>query len=182
MANKIFEKAEQLSLFGDDEPCFDYYDENGVEKRCKLGDIWQLGEHRLMCGDSTDEKEVDRLLNGNKIDMVFTDPPYNVSFNGRSGKFNVIINDNLSEKEFNIFILKFIDIIKKLNPPIYYIWCNWKFYGILQEKLPYKNCIVWAKNVFGLGEGYRHQHEFCLFNGKIDEDIKKEQQRNSKML
>ncbi|MBR3213583.1 MAG: site-specific DNA-methyltransferase, partial [Methanosphaera sp.] len=65
-------------------------------------------------------------------------------------------------------------IIQKINPQVYYIWCNWKFYGTLQEKLPYKNCIVWAKNVFGLGKGYRHQHEFCLFNGDVDKEITNE--------
>ena len=144
------------------------------EPKAKLGDIYQLGNHRLMCGDSTNENDVKKLMNNDKADMLFTDPPYNVAFNGRSGNFEVIANDNLSDEEFNIFINKIINIIKKINPPIYYIWCNWKFYGILQEKLEYKNCIVWAKNVFGLGKGYRHQHEFCLFNGTIDSEIKNE--------
>lgn len=144
------------------------------EPKAKLGDIYQLGNHRLMCGDSTNIDDAEKLMNGNKVDMVFTDPPYNVSFNGRSGNFEVIENDNLSDKDFKKFINKTIEIIKKINPSIYYIWCNWKFYGVLQEKLEYKNCIVWAKNVFGLGKGYRHQHEFCLFNGKIDEEIKNE--------
>ena len=60
------------------------------------------------------------------------------------------------------------------KPKAYYIWCNWKFYGILQKDLQYKSCIVWAKNVFGMGNNYRHQHEFCLFNGSIDSEIKNE--------
>ena len=132
------------------------------EPKSKYGDVYQLGNHRLMCGDSTNIDDVAKLMNGNKIDMIFTDPPYNVSFNGRSGKFDVIKNDNLSENEFSDFINETINTIKYINAPIYYIWCNWKFYGILQEKLDYKSCIVWAKNVFGLGKGYRHQHEFCL--------------------
>jgi site-specific DNA-methyltransferase (adenine-specific) len=140
----------------------------------KYGEIYQLGNHKLICGDSTIQEDVEKLMNGFKADMVFTDPPYNVAFNGRSGKFDVIENDNLSEKDFEEFINKSIDIIKFLNPPTYYIWCNWKFYGILQEKLKYKSCIVWAKNVFGMGNGYRHQHEFCLFNGTIDDHIKNE--------
>ena len=140
----------------------------------KLGDIWQLGRHRLMCGDSTDKATVEKLMNGAKADMVFTDPPYNVAFNGRSGNFDVIENDNLSNDEFETFINATIDVIKHINAPICYIWCNWKFYGILQDKLDYNACIVWAKNVFGLGVGYRHQHEFCLFNGEIDGSIKNE--------
>lgn len=144
------------------------------EPKTKLGDIYQLGRHRVMCGDSTNLNDVDKLMDGNKVDMVFTDPPYNVSFNGRSGKHDVIKNDNLSTSDFENFITEVCNTIKSLDPKVYYIWCNWNFYGILQGKLDYKTCIVWAKNVFGMGNGYRHQHEFCLFNGKIDEEIKNE--------
>ena len=138
------------------------------------GDVWVLGRHRLMCGDSTSIDAVDKLMDGNKVDLVFTDPPYNVAFNGRSGKHDVIKNDNLSDEAFADFIDGTIATIKSVDPKAYYIWCNWNFYGILQGKLEYKSCIVWAKNVFGMGQGYRHQHEFCLFHGKIDEAIKNE--------
>lgn len=138
------------------------------------GDVWVLGNHRLMCGDSTSIDTVDKLMGGHKVDMLFTDPPYNVAFNGRSGKHDVIKNDNLSDNDFSTFIDDVIQTIKTIDPPIYYIWCNWNFYGILQNQLEYKTCVVWAKNVFGLGNGYRHQHEFCLFNGKIDGHIKNE--------
>lgn len=152
----------------------DDYDESTAEARCKLGDLWQLGNHRLICGDSTDVNVVDRLMGGQKADMVFTDPPYNVAFNGRSGKFDVIENDNIDDEEFEQLITASCGIIKILDPASYYVWCNWKFYGLLQKQLEFKSCIVWAKNVFGMGNGYRHQHEFCLFNGKIDESIKNE--------
>ena len=145
-----------------------------VEPKTKLGDIYILGNHRLMCGDSTSIDAVERLMDGNTVDLLFTDPPYNVAFNGRSGKHDVIKNDNLSESDFEAFIGEVCNTIKAIDPKVYYIWCNWKFYGILQGKLDYKTCIVWAKNVFGMGNGYRHQHEFCLFNGKIDEIIKNE--------
>lgn len=144
------------------------------EPKTKLGDIYILGNHRLMCGDSTSITDVEKLMDGNPVDLIFTDPPYNVAFNGRSGKHDVIKNDNLSESDFAVFIDEVCNTIKALNPKAYYIWCNWNFYGILQGKLDYKTCIVWAKNVFGMGQGYRHQHEFCLFNGKIDEVIKNE--------
>ena len=140
----------------------------------KEGDVWILGKHRLMCGDSTSIDAVDKLMDGKKADMVFTDPPYNVAFNGRSGKHDVIKNDNLSDDDFGSFIDGVINTIQAVDPKVYYIWCNWKFYGALQGRLGYKACIVWAKNVFGMGNGYRHQHEFCLFNGKIDEQIKNE--------
>jgi DNA modification methylase len=145
-----------------------------VDAITKLGDLWLLGEHRVLCGDATKTEDVERLMDGEKAQLLFTDPPYNVGFNGRSGKHEIIKNDNLSKEDFESFIQGVCNTIKKINPDAYYIWCNWNFYGILQEKLSYKTCIVWAKNVFGLGVGYRHQHEFCLFNGKIDEEIKNE--------
>lgn len=145
--------------------------ENQITKR---GDIWLLGNHRLMCGDSTMIDDVEKLMSGEKADMVFTDPPYNVAFNGRSGKHEVIKNDKLSESDFKSFIEGFVQCLKVVNPKDYYIWCNWKFYGLLQELIDYKSCIVWAKNVFGMGNNYRHQHEFCLFNGNIDKHIKNE--------
>lgn len=138
------------------------------------GDVWLLGNHRLMCGDSTSIDAVDKLMDGKSVDIIFTDPPYNVAFNGRSGKHDVIKNDNLPEAEFTDFIGEVCSVISSINAKAVYVWCNWKFYGELQGRLPYKACIVWAKNVFGLGRGYRHQHEFCLFNGSVDDAIKNE--------
>ena len=152
----------------------DYEIPNEINTDIVLGDLFEIGEHRLLCGDSTDSDQVAKLMNGEKADMVFTDPPYNVAFNGRSGKFDVIENDDLPENEFEDLIDGFASILNILQPRNYYVWCNWKFYGILQSKLDFKACIVWAKNVFGLGRGYRHQHEFCLFNGKLDEGINNE--------
>jgi len=140
----------------------------------KLGDIYQLGNHRLMCGDSTSVDAVETLLQGQRADMVFTDPPYNVAFNGRSGKFDVIKNDNLPDDQFAQFIQDWLQTFEAFRPNSYYICCNWAFYGILQSALKPKACIVWAKNVFGLGRGYRHQHEFIVFDGLIDPDIKNE--------
>lgn len=140
----------------------------------KKGDLYILGNHRLLCGDSTNILHVEKLMDGSKADMVFTDPPYNVAFNGRSGKFDIIKNDDLSEDSFDELITGMVEIINILKPNHYYVWCNWKLYATLQTKLPFKGCIVWAKNVFGLGIGYRHQHEFCLFNAKIDKHIKNE--------
>ena len=139
-----------------------------------LGDVWLLGNHRLMCGDSTSIDAVEKLMAGQKADMVFTDPPYNVAFNGRSGKFDVIKNDNLSDDQFAKFINDWLQTFEAFRPNSYYICCNWAFYGILQTTLKPKACIVWAKNVFGLGRGYRHQHEFIIFDGLIDASIKNE--------
>jgi DNA modification methylase len=138
------------------------------------GDVWVLGRHRLMCGDSTSIDAIEKLMGGIRPDMIFTDPPYNVAFNGRSGKHDVIKNDDLADADFDKFIDEVCQTIISIDPKVYYVWCNWKFYAALQTRLPYKACIVWAKNVFGMGNGYRHQHEFCLFNGKIDEVVKNE--------
>lgn len=163
---------QQTSLFDNilDDPSFDYAKETNI----KYGDIYVLGNHRLMCGDSTKLDDIKTLLAGANPDMIFTDPPYNVAFNGRSGKFDVIINDDITPEEFEVFITTVINNIKTINPKYTYIWCNWKFYGILQSKIDFNACIVWAKNVFGMGQGYRHQHEFCLFKGIVDDNIKNE--------
>lgn len=145
--------------------------EGGIETDIVLGDLFEMGEHRLLCGDSTDSDQVTKLMNGEKADMLFTDPPYNVGFNGRSGKFDIIENDDLKTEDFDKFIEEFAQTVHTLEIPIKYIWCNWKFYGTLQKHFELNACIVWAKNVFGLGRGYRHQHEFCFFEGKLDEGI-----------
>ena len=101
----------------------DDFDENTnqVETRCKAGDIWQLGEHRLMCGDSTDAGSVDLLMNGAKADISFQSPPYNAGFgknitkdNGRS-KYTNGDNDNHSQSEYHDFLCKFIDNALKFS-------------------------------------------------------------------
>lgn len=176
--------TEQLIDWGLDIPDFaqetleaEEDDFNGVapkEPITVLGDLYEIGEHRLLCGDSTCSDTVGKLMNGNKADMVFTDPPYNVGFNGRSGKFDVIENDDLDTEVFDKFIEEVAQTIHTLEVPIKYIWCNWKFYGTLQKHFELNACIVWAKNVFGLGRGYRHQHEFCFFEGKLDDGINNE--------
>ena len=150
--------ADEIQALTPDEVVDGLTDEDAVpevpeEPITKLGDVWVLGNHRLMCGDSTSIDAVEKLINGNTIDLIFTDPPYNVAFNGRSGKHEIIKNDNLPKAEFETFINEICNTIKIVNPKAYYIWCNWNFYGILQEKLEYKTCIVWAKNVFGMGNG-----------------------------
>jgi DNA modification methylase len=170
--------TDELAAFLD-EPTDGLTDEDAVPDAPAVpvtveGDVWLLGRHRLMCGDSTSIDAVEKLMDGRAVDMIFTDPPYNVSFNGRSGKHDVIKNDNLAATDFTDFIGEVCSVIALQGAKAVYVWCNWKFYGELQGRLPYKACIVWAKNVFGLGRGYRHQHEFCLFNGSVDDAIKNE--------
>ena len=74
-----------------------------VEARAKDGDIWELGEHRVICGDSTDPEVLEKLMQGEKADLLLTDPPYNVNYSNKAGK---IANDNLENSEFREFLKK----------------------------------------------------------------------------
>ena len=111
----------------------DYDEEPPTEPKAKFGQIYQLGRHRLMCGDSTDKSMVEKLMDGNKADMVFTDPPYNIDFQGtmsctsKNGEiitmkdgykpanavYDDIKNDKKSKSDFKSFINMVLQIIKK---------------------------------------------------------------------
>lgn len=94
-----------------------------VEPKTKLGDLYQLGEHRLLCGDSTDKATVDRLMGGEKADMVFTSPPYNIGDNdfGRGIKGKKYLNDSDNKSDYQSFLQNFINIwLEKAS----FIWVN----------------------------------------------------------
>ena len=123
-----------------------------AEPICKLGDIWQLGEHRLMCGDSTKEEDVAKLMNGEKADMVFTDPPYGYEYQSnmrtKSKKFDVLVNDDK--------ILDFMPIIKDRCKGFVFVCTTWK---VLDKWLPLfkkyfdlSNMIIWDKGGGGIGD------------------------------
>lgn len=103
------------------------------------------------------------------MDMVFTDPPYNAAFNGRSGNHEVIMNDKLPSGEFATFIASVMTLIYEVAPKApKYICCDWRMYPMIYDLLQKPAaCIVWVKNVFGMGNGYRHQHEFIVFEGAL---------------
>lgn len=147
----------------------------------KLGDIWQLGKHRLMCGDSTVKENVGKLMNGNKADMVFTDPPYGVSATGGRSQtkqklgMKSIANDELRSNDLTQFLSDFIKNLQcKDGASIYicYPWATQKEFteAIQMNDLKIKNCIIWDKKVFGLngGYGYRPQYEMIYFCCKND--------------
>lgn len=151
------------------------------EPKGKLGDIYQLGNHRLMCGDSTSEEDVAKLMNGVKADMVFTDPPYGVSASGGRSQtkdklgMKAIANDELRNNDLTIFLSNFIKAMKyKDGASIYicYPWATQKEFteAILENNLKIKNCIIWDKKVFGLNgfKGYRPQYEMIYFCCKED--------------
>lgn len=123
-----------------------------AEPITKLGDIWQLGRHRLMCGDSTDPLNIDLLMNGNKADLVFTDPPYGYEYQSnmrtKSKKFEVLKNDDK--------ILDFIPAIKDICNGFIFICTTWK---VLDKWLPLfskyyelTNMIIWDKGGGGMGD------------------------------
>ena len=131
----------------------DYETPEEIETKIKIGDIFELGDHRLMCGDATKKEDVRSLMVDKKADMIFTDPPYNAAFNGRSGDFNVIKNDKLKEDDFDKFIKQFIDTYKLFRAPHEYFCCNWKLYPKLYSLIGANNLIIWDKKSFGMGNG-----------------------------
>ena len=143
----------------------------------KLGDVIELGRHRLVCGDSTNKDDVDKLMNGDKADMVFTDPPYNAlkSWNKDESKTETRLdpnkwfkNDNMTWPEFYKFIE---DAVNNFSGHSTYICCDFRIYDRVKQVIDrsdykLKHCIVWKKNVWGLGKRYRFQHEFIVYATK----------------
>lgn len=151
----------------------------------KLGDIWILGNHRLMCGDSTSIDDVDKLMDGQKADMVFTDPPYNIAFSGtmsstskdgilqnyvtENAKHRPIENDKKSESEFYDFISEVLSIIQiKCNGAWYILFGSANLHELLRPitdiGMKYKSIVIWVKNQSPMGGGaYRKKYEPIVY-------------------
>lgn len=143
----------------------------------KYGDLIIFDDkHKLLCGNSTKEEDIDYLLDDKEI-MLYTDPPYNASFNGRSGDHNIIKNDALSHNDFILFTKKWYKNVCRKNIQVYYIWCNNYLKSIIENIdqdrwiIQNKTPIIWVKNNFGMGSNYRPKYEMLLFDGKIDNNI-----------
>ncbi len=137
----------------------------------KVGDIWILGNHRLMCGDSTKKEDVEKLINNKVIDLIITDPPYNVDYEGVAGK---IKNDHLENNQFYEFLesafINMFDSIKE-GGSIYVFHAD-------TEGLNFRNafmnagfklaeCLIWVKNQFVMGrQDYQWKHEPILYGWK----------------
>lgn len=149
-----------------------YTEPEKLKPRVKPGEIWQLGEHRLMCGDSTNKDDVANLMNGCKADMVFTDPPYNINYgNIKHKKFKVrkIENDNMDKSSFIEFCNKFINNIKIFCKGCVYM-CgaqgeDGRLMFVEADKLLHNSTtIIWNKDQFTLGRGkYQNKYEPIWF-------------------
>jgi DNA modification methylase len=135
-----------------------------------LGDLIEIGEHRLLCGDSTDSDQVAKLMNGEKADMVFTDPPYNIDYQGvTKGNHNKIANDKMSDEDFTKFLYDSLNI----NSDTFYVCCSWQYSHLFRKALedlqkPVKSFIVWDKvNPAQHLDKYFKQHEIILYHGKF---------------
>lgn len=149
----------------------------------KKGDIFIFDDkHKLTCDDSTQTSTYDKLLVNIDYEniMLYTDPPYNASFNGRSGDFEVIKNDDMSDEQFLIFIQNWYNCVKKIDFKAMYIFCNNYLKSIIEQcdtqkwVVKNKRPIIWVKNNFGMGNNYRPKYEMCMFDGNIDKEINNE--------
>ena len=139
-----------------------------------LGDVWVLGKHRLMCGDSTSIDAVDTLMAGGKADVLFTDPPYGINFKPQRGTHDIILNDNLDGVEFDDFLDGiFGAALAAMKPDTYaFVWTGWSKIGAfersLQKFFKIQAMHVWVKNNFGIGYYSRPKHEpfYLCLNGK----------------
>lgn len=141
------------------------------EPKTQPGDVWVLGQHRLVCGDSTSLSNLDRLMQGGGADMCWTDPPYNLAYETKAGK---IANDDLSDKEFRQFLVDaFIAAFTALKPggAIYVAHADTEglnFRGAFaQAGFKLSGCLVWRKDSLVLGRSdYQWQHEPILYGWK----------------
>jgi DNA modification methylase len=152
-----------------------------VRRRCRPGDIYQLGPHRLICGDARDQAAVAALMAGDLARMVFTDPPYNVRIRGNVGGLGKIKHEDFAMASGEMSRSEFIAFLKStfasltsfsVDGSIHFICMDWRHTEEIQEAAhgiyeEHKNTIVWVKSNAGMGSFYRSQHEliFVYKNG-----------------
>lgn len=151
----------------------DEFDETVPEEpTSKKGEIYKLGKHFLMCGDSTDINDVEKLMNGVKADMLLTDPPYNVDYEGGNGL--TIQNDNMDDETFREFLrVSFFNANSVMKEgAVFYIWHadseGYNFRGACHDiGWKVRQCLIWCKNTLVMGrQDYHWKHEPCLYGWK----------------
>ena len=140
----------------------------------KLGDIYQLGNHRLMCGDSCSLTDIEKLCNGQLVDMWLTDPPYNVAYEGKTKNALKIYNDSMGDDQFRQFLRDAYvtaNLVMK-SGAVFYIWHadseGYNFRGAAQDAgWKVRQCLIWKKSSIVMGrQDYHWKHEPCLYGWK----------------
>ena len=139
------------------------------EPTTKPGDLWILGNHRLLCGDSTNPQHLQRLMDGQLADLWLTDPPYNVDYEGGTGL--KIQNDNMADGEFRQFLCDVYSTANQVLKPgaAFYIWHadseGYNFRGAAQDNgWKVRQCLIWLKSSLVMGrQDYQWKHEPCLY-------------------
>jgi DNA modification methylase len=148
--------------------------ETPKEASTKLGDIYILGKHRLMCGDSTSITDMEKLIDEQPVDMCLTDPPYNVAYEGATKEKLTIINDSMGNDEFRQFLRDaFVaaDTVMKQGA-VFYIWHadseGYNFRGACSDAgWKVRQCLIWKKSSLVMGrQDYHWMHEPCLYGWK----------------
>jgi DNA modification methylase len=140
----------------------------------KRGDVWQLGRHRLMCGDSTSADDVQTLAGGGQIDLFLTDPPYGVDYTGRTKDALKIENDNRSDDEFISFLSDAFAAADGVMKPgaVFYIWhadSKAHVFRMACQMVGWevRQVLIWVKNSMVMGrQDYQWKHEPCLYGWK----------------
>lgn len=157
-----------------DEDYFDIEEAIPDEPISKRGDIWKLGRHRLMCGDSTDINDVEKLMGGIKADLFLTDPPYNVNYEGKAKDKLKIKNDSMDEESFRQFLRDAFfaaDTVMR-EGAVFYIWHadseGYNFRGAcIDVGWQVRQCLIWNKSSMVIGrQDYQWKHEPCLYGWK----------------
>jgi site-specific DNA-methyltransferase (adenine-specific) len=138
------------------------------------GDLWTLGQHRLLCGDSTVAADVSAVMNGERADLWLTDPPYNVDYTGGTADQLKVANDNMTDADFRQFLRSaFTCAFDGLKPgAAFYIWHadseGYNFRGAVRDSQQVvRQCLVWTKDSLVMGrQDYQWQHEPCLYGWK----------------
>jgi len=148
--------------------------ETPIEPKTKLGDIYILGNHRLMCGDSCSVTDMDKLVNGRQVDMWLTDPPYNVAYEGKTKDALTIQNDSMDNAGFRQFLRDAYvtaDTVMKAGA-VFYIWHadseGYNFRGAAYDAgWKVRQCLIWKKSTMVMGrQDYHWKHEPCLYGWK----------------